>query len=83
MTDKQLQTLWVIRAFVGYHGYAPTFTELARILKVSTTGAVVRLRQLRRKGKVIWVTDRARSLRIVNDTEASIPVLSLPDECWP
>jgi repressor LexA len=60
----------IIKKFTADHGYPPTVRELAPLLGVSSTATVFRwLSQLRAAGKVSWIDNFPRTLRVIDGAE--------------
>ena len=72
LTEKQELVLKAIRDFFLENSYAPSLTELQRVLNISTKrGVVIHLMALERKGYIIR-TNEPRGIRLVDDNEDSI-----------
>lgn len=72
LTSKQELVLKTIRNFFLENGYAPSLTELQRLLDISTKrGVVIHLMALERKGYIIR-TNEPRGIQLVNDNDESI-----------
>jgi repressor LexA len=72
LTKKQELVLKAIRDFFLENSYAPSLTELQKILNISTKrGVVIHLMALERKGYIIR-TNEPRGIRLVDDNEESI-----------
>lgn len=79
ITEKQQKVLTVIRDFYLESGYAPSLSELQKILKINTKrGVVNHLNALEKKGFIIR-TSEARGIQIVEEEEydylIGIPIL--------
>ena len=72
LTEKQILVLKAIRDFFIANTFAPSLTELQRILGISTKrGVVVHLMALERKGYIIR-TNEPRGIRLVDEDEESV-----------
>lgn len=72
LTNKQELVLKTIRNFFLENGYAPSLTELQRLLDISTKrGVVIHLMALERKGYIIR-TNEPRGIQLINDNDESI-----------
>ncbi len=72
LTEKQEVVLKAIRDFFLENSYAPSLTELQKILSISTKrGVVIHLMALERKGYIIR-TNEPRGIRLVDDNEEFI-----------
>lgn len=79
LTSKQQKVLALIRDFYLENGYAPSLSELQRMLKINTKrGVVNHLAALEKKGFIIR-TSEARGIQIVEEEEyeylIGIPIL--------
>lgn len=65
-TERQVQVLEAIQAFVDEHGYSPTLRELGAMLGIkSTNGVTEHLNSLVRKGCVAWDRGKSRTIRVI------------------
>lgn len=72
LTEKQELVLKAIRDFFLENSYAPSLTELQKMLNISTKrGVVIHLMALERKGYIIR-TNEPRGIRLVDDNEEAI-----------
>ena len=72
LTEKQELVLKAIRDFFLENSFAPSLTELQRILDISTKrGVVIHLMALERKGYIIR-TNEPRGIRLIDDNEEAI-----------
>lgn len=72
LTEKQELVLKAIRDFFIANAYAPSLTELQRILSISTKrGVVIHLMALEKKGYIIR-TNEPRGIRLVSEDEESV-----------
>lgn len=72
LTEKQELVLKAIRDFFIANSYAPSLTELQRILAITTKrGVVIHLLALERKGYIIR-TNEPRGIKLVDEEEDSI-----------
>ena len=72
LTEKQVLVLKAIRDFFLENSYAPSLTELQKLLGISTKrGVVIHLMALERKGYIIR-TNEPRGIRLVDDNEEAI-----------
>lgn len=79
ITEKQQKVLTVIRDYYLEQGFAPSLSELQRLLKINTKrGVVNHLNALEKKGFIIR-TSEARGIQIVEEEEydylIGIPIL--------
>lgn len=66
LTERQIQVVEAIRAWVARYGYPPSTRDLASELGVTSTSVVHdHLVRLRRMGVIEWEPNRARTLRVV------------------
>jgi repressor LexA len=65
-TERQLEVLSWIRAFISRLGYSPSLREIGKAFGIaSTNGVLDHLWALRRRGLVTWVDGRARTIRVL------------------
>lgn len=63
----QRETLRIISRLTKDKGYPPTWAEMAKALKITTSAVHDRLRVLREGGLVTWIARRARTLRVTEE----------------
>ena len=75
LTKRQEQTLDYIRQSIEQRGYPPTLREIGEYMGIrSTNGVNDHLRALERKGYLRREDMKSRALRVVDQTDKSIPV---------
>lgn len=79
ITEKQQKVLTIVRDFYLENGYAPSLSELQKLLKINTKrGVVNHLSALEKKGFIIR-TSEARGIQLVEEEEyeylIGIPIL--------
>lgn len=78
ITARQSEVLQVIKNFISANGVAPSLNELAKLLKISSTRAVVKhLVSLQKKG-YIYRTSEDRGIELIEEKEGdfmAIPIL--------
>lgn len=73
MTSKQSETLLFIHNYWKEHGYAPSFQDIMDHLKLSSKSGVHRLlTALKKRGKVTFIPNHARSVQVVDIPESLI-----------
>jgi repressor LexA len=73
LTERQAQTLEVIRQYVAETGRPPSRPELAKLLGISSTNAVFKhLDALAKKGAIELVPNAARGIRVI---EQGLPLV--------
>lgn len=78
LTKRQKQILDHIEEFIGEHGYAPSFEEIARFFGFTSLATVhEHLSNLERKGYIRKSFNESRSIELVRDDGAS-PATALP-----
>ena len=71
LTARQLAVARWIAGYAAANGYPPTIREVQRHFGyVSTNGAMVHLRPLRKKNVVTWSDGHARTLRVIADLDS-------------
>ena len=65
LTERQAEGLRAVKRLIEKQGYPPTLREISDALKVTNTAARDHLLALRRAGKVDWVANKSRTLRIL------------------
>jgi Mn-dependent DtxR family transcriptional regulator len=71
-TPNQRATIRLIARLTKANGYAPTWAELAKRLKIQPSAVHDRLRVLREKGLVTWIPRSARTLKITDRGAAHV-----------
>lgn len=67
MTPRQKQALDFIKAFIGEHGYSPSYDEIGGHLGLFGKGGIHRIvMNLRDRGYIKLLKHRARSIEIVD-----------------
>jgi len=80
LTARQEQTLDFIRKSIEERGYPPTLREIGEYMGIrSTNGVNDHLRALERKGYLRREDMKSRALKLVSDSESSVPV-KVPDD---
>src|SRR5688572_10202013 len=79
VTEKQQKVLTIIRDFYLENGYAPSLSELQKLLRINTKrGVVNHLSALEKKGFILR-TSEARGIQLVEEEEyeylIGIPIL--------
>jgi repressor LexA len=67
LTERQIDIINFIRAFVASNKYPPTFREISDHYQISARGAYDHLKALQTKGVVRWDKSRARSIELLDD----------------
>jgi repressor LexA len=67
LTDSQQKVLDWISAFITEKGYSPTARDIAAGSGFSVKAAYDYMCALRRKGKLTWVQNQARTIRVLPD----------------
>ena len=72
ITDRQRQVLDFVGEFAREHGYCASVRDVMNHMGfLSPNGAMCHLIPLRRKGYVTWEAQTARSIRLVEDCNAT------------
>jgi len=72
LTEKQHHTLNIIKDFIHKHGYAPTTSEIATTLGISSRGVVYRyLKALQANGLISLTPNRRRNIVVNSDVNIS------------
>ena len=81
ITKRQQQVLDQIERLTAKHKMPPTLLELGVPLGITTThGVYGHLLALRRKGRVTWVENKSRPLRVITQPQRrGMPLLSLEE----
>lgn len=67
LTVRQQEVLDLLVKYQNEHGYAPTITELARLMGVASSNAAAQqLRALHRKGAISLIPAAHRGISIIN-----------------
>jgi len=79
LTERQIKVLTVIRDHFLENGYAPSLSELQKLLNINTKrGVVNHLKSLERKGFILRTSD-ARGIQLVDEEEyeymIGVPIL--------
>lgn len=73
LTNRQKETLELIKGFIVRKGYAPSVTEVADLLKLKSRSTAHSLvEQLVRKGYLIKTDNEVRTLRVVGLKETDL-----------
>jgi SOS-response transcriptional repressor LexA len=71
LTNRQKETLELIKGFIDLKGYAPSVTEVADLLKIKSRSAAHSLvKQLVDKGYLVKTDYEVRTLRVVGQKES-------------
>lgn len=82
MTPRQLECLKFLRAYIGEHGFAPTYEEITAALGLAGKSSVHRMIvELERFGHVRRHPFRNRAIEIVNPDEAPPLVVRTASKC--
>lgn len=74
LTERQQEVLDLLVKYQNEHGYAPTITELARLMGVASSNAAAQqLRALNRKGAISLIPAAHRGISINNQTPQLAP----------
>ncbi|MFD5020216.1 hypothetical protein ACFWMP_15040 [Paenibacillus sp. NPDC058367] len=66
LTNRQTETLELIKGFINQRGYAPSVTEMAALLKIKSRSTAHSLvKQLVDKGYLVKTDNEVRTLRVV------------------
>ncbi|WP_440960568.1 helix-turn-helix domain-containing protein [Paenibacillus nitricinens] len=77
LTNRQSETLELIKSFIDHKGYAPSVTEVADLLKIKSRSTAHSLvKQLVDKGYLVKTDYEVRTLRVVGQKESD-PLQSL------
>lgn len=69
LTERQTQVLEWLRAYIATNGYSPTVREIGSSFGIRSINAVHdHLIALRRKGRVMWIDGRNRTIRVLEVT---------------
>ena len=80
LTDRQRETLDVIRTYRRRHGWAPSRKELAESLGLGHPSSVeVHLTALQTKGWIELRRDIKRGIRLLDEATADLPLIDLVD----
>ena len=80
LTDRQRETLDVIRTYRRRHGWAPSRKELAENLGLGHPSSVeVHLTALQTKGWIELRRDIKRGIRLLDEATADLPLIDLVD----
>lgn len=75
LTNRQQQTLELIKNFIAQKGYAPSVTEVAELLQLKSRSTAHSLvEQLVRKGYLTKTENEVRTLRVVGEEEVSVQI---------
>lgn len=75
LTNRQQQTLELIKSFIAQKGYAPSVTEVAELLQLKSRSTAHSLvKQLVDKGFLMKTDKGVRTLRVVGEEEVSVQV---------
>lgn len=75
LTNRQQQTLEIIKSFIAQKGYAPSVTEVADLLHLKSRSTAHSLvDQLVRKGFLTKTENEVRTLRVVGEEEVSVQI---------
>jgi len=70
LTERERATLVAISKFKTDNGFAPSLTELAKVLNLKTVSSAREIAmRLKAKGYVSWNANGARTLQIIKDFE--------------
>ncbi|MNC27095.1 LexA repressor [compost metagenome] len=70
LTNRQKETLGLIKSFISQKGYAPSVTEVAELLKLKSRSTAHSLvEQLVRKGYLTKTENEVRTLRVVGEED--------------
>ncbi|MEK3762653.1 helix-turn-helix domain-containing protein [Paenibacillus sp. FSL P4-0338] len=73
LTNRQQQTLDIIKSFIAQKGYAPSVSEVADLLKIKSRSTAHSLvKQLVNKGYLEKTNFEVRTLRVVGEEEVSV-----------
>ena len=64
LTDRQCEVLQFIKDYIQAHGYPPSHRDVGSGMGISVKGANDHIHALVRKGHLIYLKDRPRTLRI-------------------
>ena len=68
LTMRQAETLRFIEAFIVEHGFSPSYVEIAAATGIKHRSGVHRIvYELRERGVVTLLPDRARSISLVSE----------------
>ncbi|HEY2492149.1 MAG TPA: hypothetical protein VGI33_04430, partial [Paenibacillus sp.] len=71
LTNRQKETLELIKGFIDLKGYAPSVTEVADLLKIKSRSTAHSLvKQLVDKGYLVKTDYEVRTLRVVGQKES-------------
>lgn len=66
LTEKQAETLTMLKTYIQKYGYPPTVRELGMLLNLKSTGsAFARLKLLQHKGYISVEEGKARAIKIL------------------
>ena len=64
LTDRQRKVLQFIEDYIQTHGYPPSYDDLGNGMGISTKAVYDRVQALVRKGHLVYLENRSRTLRI-------------------
>jgi len=82
LSPRQQDAVDAIESFTRTHHYAPTFADLAGVLRISTTAAEALVEGARKKGRVASARGVPRSLHVVRKDEAAAGSYRLWIDWW-
>lgn len=76
LTESQHKTLQVIKDYVSANGFAPTISEMLRLLKIKSRSLVQRnLKALEEAGLISLLPNRRRNIELLSEEEAGLPLM--------
>ncbi|WP_188114704.1 hypothetical protein [Paenibacillus sp. B2(2019)] len=85
LTNRQSETLKLIKSFIDHKGYAPSVYEVADLLKIkSRSSAHSLVKQLVDKGYLVKTDNEVRTLRVVGQkiSDSQQPQEDLREQNW-
>jgi repressor LexA len=65
LTPKQYRVFLFIEKYIRDNGFSPSVRDIAKQFDMGEKGAYDHMNALRKKNKITWVKNTARSIRIV------------------
>lgn len=66
LTNKQKETLQLLKEYIDKNGYAPTIRELCKIANVNSSCTIYKhLLHLKEKGYIDYVPNKSRTIKIL------------------
>jgi repressor LexA len=66
LSRRQQHVLGFLVWYIATNGYSPTIREVAEHFEFTVSAATAHLNALRRKGSITWLSNAARTIRVID-----------------